>query len=251
MPSTCSKKRRLSSGLGVRSSACPMCARVVDHVALHAGTQAVEIVGQSAPLPTAPACRARSSARSREAASTSSRRSCRTTTTPSRSSTTVSPGRIVVPPTSTGSSIAPTPRSCSRPFTRIQRAQVGTPSSCRSDASRTAASTSSAATPRGLRLCGEEVADQCHRLRLGHGQHEHVSRLRPVHDGMHHQVVALPAPDGARGAGGARAGDELAQVQVHQALASGGLVHGRGAEARELVHSSDCTCGSTRMNASA
>ena len=82
---------------------------VVDpSLALHARAQAVEVVGQRARLAACARFTRSCSARSRDAASTSSMRSRSTTTAPSASSTTASPGRIVAPPTSTGSSSAPT-----------------------------------------------------------------------------------------------------------------------------------------------
>ena len=72
-----------------------------------------------------------------------------TTTAPSASRTTMSPWRTVAPPAVTGSPIAPGMRF-SAPRTRTQRAQIGSPSSRSSSRSRTAASTSSAATPRAF-----------------------------------------------------------------------------------------------------
>ena len=201
-----------------------------------------------------PACRARFSARSRAAASTSSTRSRATTTAPSASSTTASPGadrraadldRLVE---------RARPPSWSAPLTRTQRAQTGTPSSRRSSMSRTAASTSSAATPRAL-AC---VASSSPISATGAGSGIVSTSTSPgwarVHRGVDHQVVALAAAHGARRPGGARARDHAVEVQVDQSLAAGRLVDGRAAQGGELVASLTArvsTCGSTRMNASA
>src|SRR5262249_34609860 len=91
------------------------------------------------------------------------------------------------------------------------------------------------------------------RRRLGHRQHQHLARLQALHRGVHHEVVVLPAADRAGLAADPGAGDDLAQVGVDEALAPGRLVHGRGAQPRELAgdvlgHSWSTTWGITRWN---
>ncbi len=66
---------------------------------------------------------------------------------PSQSMTTRSPGRIAAPPTTTGTSSRPTSPFVA-PCARTKRAQIGRPTAASSSRSRTAASTSSPATPR-------------------------------------------------------------------------------------------------------
>jgi hypothetical protein len=70
-----------------------------------------------------------------------------TTAMPSPSSTRMSPGRIVAPPTTTGTSSSPT-TFFAGPFGRTHRAQIGRPSSTSSSTSRIAPSTRIAAAPR-------------------------------------------------------------------------------------------------------
>ena len=77
-----------------------------------------------------------------------------------------------------------------------------------------------------LDLRRQQLADQRDRLRLRHGQHEHVAGLDVFDDGMHHQVIVLTAQDGARRAGGAAAGQELDQRHIHQSLSTGGFING-------------------------
>ena len=128
MPSTSSKKRRLSSGLGVSSSACPMWARSrtgSGSLALHPLAQPVHVVGQLAgrePRALDPLLLLALERRGEHLLA----RARSTTTTPSASSTTGSPGLIVAPPTSTGSSSAPV-SDLPAPRTRIQRAHTGSP----------------------------------------------------------------------------------------------------------------------------
>ena len=73
--------------------------------------------------------------------------------------------------------------------------------------------------------------------RLGHRQHEHLARLQRGHRGVDHQVVVLAAARDPGRPAGARAGNELLELEVDQALRARGLVDGRGAEPRELVRS--------------
>jgi len=100
-----------------------------------------------------------------------------------------------------------------------------------------------------LGLGGEQLAGQRHRLRLRHRQHEHLARLRAVHDRVDHQVVALGAAHGPGRPAGPRSGDHPDEVEIEQPPAPGRLVDGGRAEPAELlveIHSSATTCGSTR-----
>ena len=75
------------------------------------------------------------------------------------------------------------------------------------------------------------------------------------HRRVNHEVVSLSAADGTSRACGARSGENLCEGEVDQALPAGGLVDGRGAEARELcvdvAHRAVTTWGRKRWKASA
>ena len=86
-----------------------------------------------------------------------------------------------------------------------------------------------------LGLGRQQVADQRHRPRLGHRQHEHLARLHRGHRGVDHQVVVLAAAHGARRPGHARAGDDLDQVGVDVPAPAARLVDGRRAQLGQLV----------------
>ncbi len=85
-----------------------------------------------------------------------------------------------------------------------------------------------------LGLGGQQIADEGHRPRLGHRQHDHLAGLDVGHHGVDHQVVVLAAGDRARRTGDPRAGDDLVQVDVDVAAAATGLVDGRRPEPGQL-----------------
>ena len=104
------------------------------------------------------------------------------------------------------------------------------------------------------RLGREEVADQRHRGRVGHRQHEHVAGLRARDDCVDHQVVAVPAQRRPCTTGDPRARDDLQKRDVDQAGLALRLVDGRDAETGKLLerrHSASTTCGTSRWKASA
>ena len=65
----------------------------------------------------------------------------------------------------------------------------------------------------------EQVADECDRFRLGHGQDEHVAGLERRHCGVHHQVVALAAENSSRRTGRLAARHRLDEVHIDDAAA--------------------------------
>jgi hypothetical protein len=107
----------------------------------------------------------------------------------------------------------------------------------------------------GLGLGRQQLTDERDRPRLGHRQHEHLARLDLGHRRMHHQIVVLPATDRPRRARDTGPRHNLVQVGVDVAASAAGLVNGRRAECRQLLHegahSAPTTCGVTRWNASA
>ena len=227
--------------------------------------QAVEVVGERAGLELWRASRARARHARAPRRAPPSTRSRSTTTAPSASSTTTSPWRIVAPPTSTGSPIAPgrssphrgrgrsAPRSAGRaraarrrrapPRRRAARA-TPRPFAC------VASSSPTSATGAGSGIVSTSTSPG--------------SRLR---DGrVHHEVVALAAVNGARRAGGAGARHDLDQRHVDDRRPSGRLVDvalplvawpasrsGAGPAPRTMTAHTDAltTCGVTRWNASA
>ena len=106
-----------------------------------------------------------------------------------------------------------------------------------------------------LRLRRQQLADERHRRRLGHRQHEHLAGLRLSDGRMHHEVVVLAAPNGPRRPGDTRARQNLDQRHVDHGRASGRLVDRRAPQLRQLGedvgHNALTTCGVTRWNASA
>ena len=104
-------------------------------------------------------------------------------------------------------------RPCVAPRTRIQRAQIGRPISTSSSTSRTAPSTSSPATPRTLAWVASRSPTSATGARLGHREHEHVAGLACGDRGVHHQVVVLPAADGAGRPAAREPGMMLVQVE--------------------------------------
>ena len=108
----------------------------------------------------------------------------------------MSPGAISWPPTVTVSSIAPT-ISFVAPRMRTKRVQIGSPISTSSSTSRTPPSISTAAAPCTLNCVASRSPIIAERRRLGHGHDDHVAGLDRGDRGVHHQVVALAAADGA------------------------------------------------------
>ena len=232
MPSTSTKKRRLSSGFGVRSSACPIratsCSASVTARRAAAGRRGRTRARLPASFARFSCSR---SARCSRRASTSSTRSRSTTTAPSASSTTTSPWRIVAPPTSTGSPIAP----------RTVLLRAGHAHEARPDRKAELAElldVAHGARRRGSRRRRDAFACvassspiERHRRRLGHRQHEHLAGLRLGDGRMDHEVVVLAAANGPRGPGGPGARHDLDQVDVDHRRASGRLVDGRASRA--------------------
>ena len=243
MPRMSTKNARLASKRGVKISTGPRCASSDTGVPVRRGARTARRPG------AARACAASLASRASEASSTSSARAGSTTVTPSASSTTRSPGRISHPPTTTGTSSSPG-MSFVAPRERIQRAHTGTAIS--RELLRVAHGGvdehGGGAARHGLGQ--QQVAEQRDRPRLRHRQHEHLAGLQRGHHGVHHQVVVLPAARDPRRPARARAGDELAELGVDQAL-RGRRPRRRSrrpaARARRS-HSSSTTCGSTRMN---
>ena len=125
-----------------------------------------------------------------------------------------------VPPIWTGIPILPMHVRVA-PSARMNRVQIGTPSSTRSSTSRTAASTKIAAPPRTFTPELAAFPKHRHRMWVWHRQHQHFAGTQSFDDCMDHEVVALAAKDGSGWARRATAEDELDEGEIDQPLPAG------------------------------
>ena len=250
MPRTSTKNSSDSSAFGVNSSTGPRWAISLIRPAC---SRSPSISQDSSPACSRPRLTRSFSSRASEASSTSSTRSAATTHAPSASSTTMSPGadlraadrdRLVDRPDDVlGGAAHAHP---ARPDGQAQLAQLLDVAHRRVDQHRRHALL--------LGLGGEQVADQRHRRRLGHREHQHVAGLRRGHRGVHHQVVVLPAAHGPRGSRrrACPAGPGRGRRRSGPCAPTPRRPSRRpAARAPRRTHSSSTTCGIMRWNASA
>ena len=236
-PSTSTKKRRLSSGVGREQLDRGRGGRSRSSRTRPRRSRAGRRGRRTARRPASFARLTRSfSSRAQRAPRAPRRRARpRRRPTPSASSTTTSPGRIVAPPTVDRHVELARRRPWPRRATRTQRAQIGRPElgELLDVAHRRVDEHRGGAADLGLR--GEQVAEQRDRRGLGHRQHEHLAGLQRGHRGVDHQVVVLrrsarSAP-GPRRASRGRPGAGRASTRPRRPAA---LVDGRRAQPGEL-----------------